>query len=62
MLLYPEGAMELSESAEAVVRLCDGTRAVEEIATALADDFEGVRAEDVVAVVDDLADRGLLVR
>ncbi len=61
MLLYPEGAIELSESAEAVVRLCDGVRSVEEIAAVLGEEFEGVVLADVEVVVGDLVGRGLLV-
>lgn len=61
VLLYPEGAIELSESAKAVVLLCDGSRTVGEIAVGLSDEFEGVAEEDVVVVIDGLAGRGLVV-
>lgn len=63
LLLHPEGAVELSESANAIVALCDGTRTVEEITTALAEEFEApVEAlrGDVAACLAELAARGLL--
>lgn len=61
MLLYPEGALELSGSAEAVVRLCDGTRTLEDVFAALTESFEGVREEDVWGVVMGLVERGVMV-
>jgi pyrroloquinoline quinone biosynthesis protein D len=61
LLLYPEGAVELSETADAIVQLCDGSRTVEEIAAALAAEYDGVLRPDVDACIDALAQRGLLV-
>ncbi len=62
MLLYPEGAIELSESAEAVVRLCDGSRSVGEIVFALGEEFEGVSEGEVLRVIDGMVERGLILR
>lgn len=63
MLLHPEGALELSESADAIVQLCDGTRTAEDIVTALAAEFDvppaAIRA-DVDELLAALAARGLL--
>lgn len=63
MLLHPEGAVELSETADAIVQLCDGTRTVGEILTVLADEYdvapEALRA-DVVDCLDALLARGVL--
>lgn len=39
VLLYPEGMVQLSPSAAAVLELCDGTRAVGEIIEGLRHDF-----------------------
>ncbi len=61
MLLYPEGAIELSESAEAVVRLCDGLRSVDEIVVALAEEFDEVAESDVREVLGGLHERGLIL-
>lgn len=61
MLLFPEGALELSDSADAVVGLCDGERSVTEIAAVLSERFDGVVEVDVRVVVEGLAERGLVV-
>jgi pyrroloquinoline quinone biosynthesis protein D len=64
LLLHPEGAVELSETADAIVQLCDGARTVEEIVGLLAGEFEvepDVLRTDVKACISGLADRGLLV-
>lgn len=63
MLLHPEGAVELSESADAIVQLCDGTRSVDGIAAALAAEFSADPAKlrsDVEICLAQLAARGLL--
>jgi len=63
MLLYPEGAVELSETADAIVQLCDGSRTVTEIISALAAEYD-VAAEtlqaDVLECLDALLARGVL--
>lgn len=64
LLLHPEGAVELSDSADAIVRLCDGMRTFDEIVTCLAAEFEvepDVLRADVTACIDGLSIRGLLV-
>lgn len=63
MLLHPEGAVELSETADAIVQLCDGARTVEAIVAALAAEFDvdpGLLSADVYACLDGLAERGLI--
>jgi len=64
-LVYPERGLLLDDRAAAIVRLCDGTRTVEEIANALGDEFDaGNRdaiARDVGAFVETLRARSLLV-
>lgn len=40
VILYPEGMVELSESAAEILKLCDGTRAFPEIVTELEQKFE----------------------
>jgi pyrroloquinoline quinone biosynthesis protein D len=55
LLLYPERGLLLNDSAGAIVRLVDGRRTVEEIAGEL-----HAPAEDVVAFLERLSERGLV--
>ncbi len=57
VVLFPEGVLVLNDTAAAVLRHCDGTTDVEGIVGALRSRYDGVRAEDVHAVLDRLADR-----
>jgi pyrroloquinoline quinone biosynthesis protein D len=57
VVLLPEGVLMLNETAAAVLARCDGATSVAEIATRLADDFEGVRVSDVAELVDRLVRR-----
>ena len=63
MLLYPERGMLLNETAAAIVKLCDGTRTITEIAVDLASGgptgIASVQA-DVLAFVESLRVRSLL--
>jgi pyrroloquinoline quinone biosynthesis protein D len=64
MLLHPEGAVELSETADAIVQLCDGARTTAEIVAALATEFEIDPEElrgDVLECLDGLISRSLVV-
>lgn len=63
LLLHPEGAVELSETADAIVQLCDGTRTAEEIAATLAAEYDAAPDAlhaDVQACIAGLTGRGLL--
>ncbi len=40
VLLYPEGLLQLNETAHAVLSRCDGKATVEEIVVSLADEYE----------------------
>lgn len=63
MLLHPEGAVELSETAGAIVGLCDGVRTTAEIAARLAAEYDApaeILRTDVEACVGALRERGLL--
>ena len=65
LLLYPERGLALNESAAAVVRRCDGTRTVRQIARVLADGSGAapdIVERDVADVIAELARRGLLAR
>lgn len=64
VLLYPEGILELDETAAALLQLCDGRRTLREIAAALGEEFEAPPDEilgDAVEFLDDLAGKGLLL-
>jgi pyrroloquinoline quinone biosynthesis protein E len=60
VLLYPEGAVLLNETAAAVVAMIDGTRDADGIAAGLERRYRGVAREDVVAVLGWLAERRLI--
>ena len=62
LLLVPEGAVRLNETAAHVLELCDGQRSVEEIAGALSDRYAGADvADDVRELVGGMGERGLVV-
>jgi pyrroloquinoline quinone biosynthesis protein D len=62
ILLIPEGAVRLNPTAAQVLELCDGERSVDDIAAALSERYEGADVrEDVVELVDAMAQKGLLV-
>lgn len=62
LLLIPEGAVRLNPTALAVLQLCDGERTLEEIAATLSERYDGAEVgDDVQALLDALAQRGLVV-
>ncbi len=63
VLLFPEGILELNDSAAEIMALCDGERSLTEIAASLATTHRASPDEilsDVVAYVSQLCDRRLL--
>jgi coenzyme PQQ biosynthesis protein PqqD len=64
MLVFPEAALLLNESATAILKLCNGERLVEQIVDALVEQFTGAdRAlitNEVTALLTRLQTRGLL--
>ena len=64
MLVFPEAALLLNETAVAVLKLCDGERTVEQIVDSLVRQFAGTDrsliANEVVALLTRLQPRGLL--
>ncbi len=63
-LLAPERVLVPDEIAIEILKLCDGTATVEAIAETLAAKFEAPREEvarDVLEMLQDLADKGMLV-
>ena len=62
LLLIPEGAVRLNPSAAEVLELCDGERSVDDIAGALSARYQGADVrDDVMELVDAMAQRGLVV-
>jgi pyrroloquinoline quinone biosynthesis protein D len=64
MLLFPEATLILNETGAAIVRMCDGTRSVEQIVDGLTDQFRGVDRDTLRREVDtfraSIRARGLL--
>ena len=48
VLLYPEGMVQLNESAAVILQLCDGSRTAEQVAEELAQRFGGDSLTDDV--------------
>jgi pyrroloquinoline quinone biosynthesis protein D len=62
LLLVPEGAVRLNETAAHVLELCDGERSLEDIAAALSERYAGADVtDDVRELVDGMSERGLVV-
>jgi pyrroloquinoline quinone biosynthesis protein D len=62
LLLIPEGAVRLNATAAEVLELCDGERTIHDIVGALSARYEGADVrDDVVELVDAMAERGLVV-
>ena len=62
VLLIPEGAVRLNPTAAEVLELCDGERSLDDIVGALSERYDGADLrDDVVELVDAMAQKGLLV-
>jgi pyrroloquinoline quinone biosynthesis protein D len=61
ILLYPEGAAVLNETAVSVLELCDGVRTLDDIAATLGEAYAADVRADVERLLGSLADRGLVV-
>jgi pyrroloquinoline quinone biosynthesis protein D len=62
VLLFPEGAITLNETAVLVLELCDGKRTIEDIAGELGARFGGADVHaDVENLLIQLANRGMVV-
>ena len=63
LILAPERLLTPSDTAVAVLKLCDGQTSVDAVAGALASEFEAPQQTilaDIIAVLQDLADKGYL--
>ncbi|HWT21882.1 MAG TPA: pyrroloquinoline quinone biosynthesis peptide chaperone PqqD [Solirubrobacteraceae bacterium] len=62
LLLVPEGAVRLNETAAQVLELCDGRRTLEEIAAALSERYAGADVtDDVRELLGGMVQHGLVV-
>ena len=62
LLLIPEGVVRLNPTAADVLGLCDGERSLDDIVGAVSARYEGADVrDDVVELVDAMAQRGLVV-
>ena len=62
LLLIPEGAVKLNDTAAQVLELCDGDRSVDDIAQAISKLYDGADVgDDVRELLDGMAARGLVV-
>ena len=62
VLLIPEGVVRLNPTAAEVLELCDGEHSLDDIAGALSARYDGADVrDDVVVLVDAMAQRGLVV-
>jgi pyrroloquinoline quinone biosynthesis protein D len=60
VLLYPEGAVLLSDTAAEILELCDGSRTVADIAAILGQRYDCDVTADVSAYLSELADSELI--
>lgn len=60
VLLYPEGAIVLNDTAAEILELCDGSRTIADIAAALRDKYNADVTGDVTEYLSNLADRELV--
>jgi pyrroloquinoline quinone biosynthesis protein D len=62
LLLIPEGAVRLNETAAQVLELCDGRRSPDDIAETLSARYDGADvARDVRELLEALGERGLVL-
>ncbi|MBX6330964.1 MAG: pyrroloquinoline quinone biosynthesis peptide chaperone PqqD [Gemmatimonadaceae bacterium] len=60
VLLYPEGAVLLNDTAAEILALCDGVRTVDDIAATLSVRYSTDVTADVVEYLSQLAERELV--
>jgi len=63
ILLFPEGALALNETAATVLELCDGNRTIDDITAELSAVYTEtpVLRSDVEELIGSIAERGLVV-
>jgi pyrroloquinoline quinone biosynthesis protein D len=62
VLLVPEGAVRLNQTAAEVLEMCDGERSLDDIVGALSERYDDAElGDDVRGLVHAMTERGLLV-
>jgi pyrroloquinoline quinone biosynthesis protein D len=62
LLLVPEGAVRLNETAAQVLELCDGERSLDEISAAISERYGGADvSDDVRELIGGMGERWLVV-
>jgi pyrroloquinoline quinone biosynthesis protein D len=62
VLLFPEGALTLNDTAADVLALCDGERSLTQISAELSARYDGAVVDDDVArLIGAIAERGLVI-
>ncbi len=61
VILYPEGALFINDTARAILELCDGSRTVEAIAGLLRERYQRDVLGDVVEFLEGMIARGLVM-
>ena len=61
VLLFPEGILQLNETAARVVACCDGVQTLQQITRTLSDEYLDLVPEEVAAVIDELVREYLMV-
>lgn len=61
VILYPEGALFINDTARAILELCDGNRSVAEIARVLGERYQADVREDVAEFLEGMLARGLVM-
>jgi len=61
VILYPEGALFINDTARAILELCDGTRSVAEIASLLGERYQADVRADVAEFLEGMIARGLVM-
>jgi pyrroloquinoline quinone biosynthesis protein D len=65
IILAPERVFDPDEIAVAVLKLCDGQRSVKDIAETLSAEYQApieVITTDIIAMLQDLSDKGVVVK
>lgn len=62
VLLFPEGALVLNDTAVEVLQLCDGERTLDDVASVLSERYDGADVKDDISeLLDGIGERGLVV-
>jgi pyrroloquinoline quinone biosynthesis protein D len=62
LLLVPEGAVRLNETAARVLELCDGERSLAEISSAISERYAGADVSaDVRELIGGMGEQGLVI-